>query len=755
MDFRARYKFDVNKDLLGKGDCSRVYRANDTLLERVVALKFFTSNASEQYQVLNEIKKLIRFEHPNLCKYYDVEVFTSRNIMGEQERVEVGIMEYLDAGDFKSFVAAHPEFTDKLLVDVLNGLSYLHKRGIVYRGLKPQNMLIKMIDEKPVAKITDFRASKLINGSKENSSALPGPIEYIAPEQFNPKKYGINGKIATNLDLWSFGLIVYETLQAEPLFGSRSAGVSAEQIMANILNDDYLAKVEAAPPKYRTILRRCLVKEAAKRVQNAADLIPLFEGAVQSRPHVFVTPQAAYPKIVDPVHKKAFSDPKPGPGKEPELPVSEDHSLHKPLQDHTTPTVQGLEGLEKTKEFKQPSPAKVDVNRPVITADNRLADEPIRLNPQQDGQTVTTQLIDLNQPRPTSPEKITPVLAEEPTPAVMPVDSAFAENRRPYKSFKPAAGNKEEKPNASWKSIASGLLLVVSFTALILSSPNDIPVSVQSRNKPAAVQVHPSAPMLPQMVDVSGGVFLMGYDGKDATDPEKPVHPVLVSDFSIGKYEVTIGEFRNFIAATGYQTTAEREKSTFIYDNNGNSRQATVNWQYDINGNRIDSAQANLPVVHVSWYDAVAYCNWLSEKTNKKYRLPTEAEWEYTARGGNKSQLFDLTGANSLSVISWNGDNSGNTYHPVGGKKPNELGLFDMIGNVYEWCADWYDEHAYRSGSAENPTGPKSGNKKVIRGGSWYRDGGPEYYRPTIRFLLDPKERGAKVGFRVCISSEK
>src|SRR5919205_235555 len=147
MDFQQRYVFDPQTDLLGKGGFSKVYRATDTLLERTVALKFFTANAADKYQILNEIKRAIRFEHPNLCKYYDVAVLSSVNILGETERTEVGIMEYIDAGDFKTFTKNNPEYIDKLLVDVLKGLAYLHKHGIVHRDLKPQNILIKMVDD--------------------------------------------------------------------------------------------------------------------------------------------------------------------------------------------------------------------------------------------------------------------------------------------------------------------------------------------------------------------------------------------------------------------------------------------------------------------------------------------------------------------------------------------------------------------------------------------------------------------------------
>lgn len=760
MDFRARYKFDVEKDFLGKGEFSRVYRATDILLERVVALKFFTTSTSESHQILNEIKKVIHFEHPNLCKYYDVEVLSSRNIIGEEERIEVGIMEYLDGGSFKSFVRAQPQFTDKLLIDVLNGLSYLHNEGIVHRDLKPQNILIKMVNDKPVAKITDFKNSRLINSIEDDLEALPGTIEYIAPEQFSPKKYGIGGKIATNLDLWSFGLIVYEALNGAPLFGSRSAGISAEQIMTNILNDDNRAKLEAVPLKYRKILELCLVKDASKRVQNAADLIQLLsDGTVQSGSQVFVTAKTVHPKIVDTGDAKPFAAPKMKQEKKPEagnnvqqrVPesgLSEQHPI--PDEQQQTPDKFVIE-----KGTTQAAAATdEDITRPLTVAGNRLTDETSNLHTEQNRYGDTRQHTDINNVRSTPAREVMPDLSEKIKTTAKRGFSTEERNKKsfPDKPFKPGARDRAAKRSNSWKSRAIGLVLITVFIALILFKSDDDPVSVQTGNRQSTGQVQKPDSMLSQMVEVSGGVFLMGFDGKGATEPEKPVHPVIVSDFYIGKYEVTIGEFRKFIAATDYRTTAEQEGSSFIYNAGGTSQKAGVNWRYDINGNMINAAQDNLPVVHVSWYDAVAYCKWLSEKMGRDCRLPTEAEWEYAALGGKKN-ILNLSGDSSLSEVSWNGENSGSVYHQVGGKKPNALGLYDMIGNVYEWCADWYDEKAYRSGKAENPTGPDSGSKKVIRGGSWYRDGGPEYYRPTIRFLLDPKERGAKVGFRVCVSS--
>jgi len=155
----------------------------------------------------------------------------------------------------------------------------------------------------------------------------------------------------------------------------------------------------------------------------------------------------------------------------------------------------------------------------------------------------------------------------------------------------------------------------------------------------------------------------------------------------------------------------------------------------------------NYPMYYVNWLDAQEFCKKLSEITGKRYTLPTEAQWEYAARGGNKSQGYKYSGSDTIGNAAWYADNSGSLSHSVKQKQPNELGLYDMSGNVYEWCSDWHDSYSWNSQT--NPTGPLYGNLRVLRGGSW---GGNEMgSRVSSRGCDYPSFRGSTYGFRVVV----
>lgn len=215
-----------------------------------------------------------------------------------------------------------------------------------------------------------------------------------------------------------------------------------------------------------------------------------------------------------------------------------------------------------------------------------------------------------------------------------------------------------------------------------------------------------------ELIRVEGGTFLMGGQDNEAQENEKPVHEVKVDSFYIGKYPVTQVQYRKIM-----------------------------------NNNPSHFRGDNLPVEQVSWDDALEFCHRLSDQTGKTYRLPTEAEWEYAARGGQKTRGYKYAGSNNLDTVAYHTSIGGGTTRSVGSKNANELGLYDMSGNVREWCQDWYDDKYYAISPERNPKGPEMGTKRVLRGGSW--DTGPVYCQVAFRHYKTPDSRSYRYGFRV------
>ncbi|MGB0840144.1 MAG: serine/threonine-protein kinase, partial [Chitinophagales bacterium] len=281
MKFRDRYKFDPRKDLIGKGGFARVFKAIDTVRKREVALKFYHGVESDKYDIISEINRMEDIVHPNLIRYYDATYIESINALGERERIQVGIMEYANAGDIGEFFSQKRSvaLTHNVVLGILKGLKHLHEQGIAHRDLKPKNILLSHKNNRLHAKIADFGISKRIGTEDASmSSQLLGSVEYMSPEQFAPAVYGIDGRFDLNADLWAFGIIVYEIFSQRLPFGSRTKGITYEQILNNILFQDLNIDYRPLAEPYRTIVRRCLVKKATERARSAAELVDFLEG---------------------------------------------------------------------------------------------------------------------------------------------------------------------------------------------------------------------------------------------------------------------------------------------------------------------------------------------------------------------------------------------------------------------------------------------------------------------------------------------
>jgi len=242
-----------------------------------------------------------------------------------------------------------------------------------------------------------------------------------------------------------------------------------------------------------------------------------------------------------------------------------------------------------------------------------------------------------------------------------------------------------------------------------------------------------------RMVRVEGGTYKMGSKDSDKTadNDEQKEHDVTIKTFDISKFEVTVWEWKQYTKA------------------NKLSMPAKPDWGW----------QDNYPINGITWEEAIAYCNWLSKKEKLQpvyskqgpnyvcnfkangYRLPTEAEWEFAAKGGVKSKGYKFSGGNDANEVAWHKAISKNSPHTVGTKLPNELGLYDMSGNVWEWCWDWYNKDYYKIEKGDNPKGPEMGERRTVRGGSW--DSQVNYLRPANRISTPQNKTHEFYGFRV------
>ena len=232
-----------------------------------------------------------------------------------------------------------------------------------------------------------------------------------------------------------------------------------------------------------------------------------------------------------------------------------------------------------------------------------------------------------------------------------------------------------------------------------------------------------------KLVLIPKGTFMMGSpESEEGRDKNENQHEVTISkEYYLGVCEVTQAQYEKVLG-----------KNPSLC-------------QGALDGNE----NADRPVEKVSWDDAVEFCTKLSDlpeekKVGRVYRLPTEAQWEYACRAGSKTAYSFGESSQSIGDYAWCFENSNNPTHPVGQKKPNAWGLYDMPGNVFEWCSDWYDQYP-KGAVGDDPTGPKEGSRRVYRGGAWRYDAA--LCRSAIRFRADPSDRNVNLGFRVALSS--
>lgn len=324
----------------------------------------------------------------------------------------------------------------------------------------------------------------------------------------------------------------------------------------------------------------------------------------------------------------------------------------------------------------------------------------------------------------------------QPPQLLTPADGNLASNKKPSFSWQKVNGAEiYELAIANNNTFQNPVIHEKSLTGTIYTAKVDLTdgsywwrVKIKNRSDWSKYRKFTVGPLV-DMLLVQGGTFTMGDTWGDGYSDEKPTHQVTLSSFYISKYEITQAQY---LAVMG------TNPSSFSGDNK--------------------------PVERVSWYDAVTFCNKLSQQegltpaytingtnvnwdtTANGYRLPTEAEWEYAARGGSQSQGYKYSGSDNPDDVAWYSNNSGSQTHDVGTKQTNELGIYDMSGNVWEGCWDWYNASYYSISPGNNPKGPASGTRRVLRGGSWLNL--TDLVRSAVRGRDGPDSRGYNGGFR-------
>jgi formylglycine-generating enzyme len=253
---------------------------------------------------------------------------------------------------------------------------------------------------------------------------------------------------------------------------------------------------------------------------------------------------------------------------------------------------------------------------------------------------------------------------------------------------------------------------------------------------------------LPNLARIPAGEFLMG--AADGAEDERPVHPVSVSEFFIGRFAVTNDEYARFVRATGHPAPSLRALPLVA----GGGRDALfkeLSAPYVWTDDTPPAARGSHPVVLVTFEDAVAYCRWLSKAIERMVRLPTEAEWEKAARGGVEGQQYPWGDEIDPSRCNFLDDTAAKRERgtrPTGTYPPNGFGLCDVAGNVWEWISDWYGREYYRGDEMNDPVGPPGGNMRIVRGGSWVNSD-LNMLRCAYRHKVPPDTYAYSIGFRV------
>ncbi len=670
-------------EVLGKGSFGTVVKGLDEKLRRFAAIKLMSpllaATSAPRKRFLREARSAAAVRHQNVVAIYAV----------EDKPTPYLVMEYIAGQTLQERLDATgpldlPDVT-RLGRQIAEGLAAAHATGLIHRDIKPSNILLEHGIEH--VKITDFGLARAADdASISRSGLIAGTPMYMAPEQARGES------IDHRADLFSLGSVLYTMCTGRPPF--RAANTMA--VLKRVTEDTPRPIREIIPevPEWLCdLIARLHAKDPAGRFTSAQEVADVLAQ------HAAESQRSSGPRTAAGVETEVFQ---PGP---------------------------------KTKPV---------IRRPGFRKRGWLAAAAVLLVLFGClGFTEATGVTDFRGTviRLFSPEGTLVVEVDDPEVSVKVDGSDIVITGAGAREIRLKPGHYTVEASKNGKLVRQELVNVTRDGRPVVRITREAPegtkvaganANVPVRDRPEAVpptgkEITNSIAM--KLVPIPAGEFLMGSpdSDKDAQDDEKPQHRVRITrPFYLGATEVTVGQFRRVVEAAGYKTEAER-------NGQGGSHWSaeTRKWVQDSGHTWRNPGFAQTdehPVVQVTWNDAIAYCNLLNEREGLKpfegYRLPTEAEWEYACRAGSSTLYSFDDDAVRLGEFAWHRENSSGQTHPVGRKRPNAWNLYDMHGNVWEWCQDWYDENYYGQSPVADPASPPDGDSMTDRGGSWQTSAG-------------------------------
>ncbi len=753
-------------DLLGKGGWGAVFRAEDRKYSpvRPVALKaiFTTATADEvaRKRIEREARLGVELAHPNVVRIWEFD---------EDMQIYFLIMELVDGGDLNSLRAKQPnerftlEAALPLLRNIADGLDYLHSKGIIHRDLKPSNLLWRPDENR--LKISDFGLSKtardsiLLSGAKVPT--ISGTDPYMAPEIWDvgePSKEG---------DLYAMGIIAYEMLKGDPPF--RGPNYPDQH------RNSKVPPIPGIPTHAQTAIQTALEKEPSKRFENATEFVDALEAkkstaktkrsiapfliaavvavalvvaGMQLWPRLMSTPSTPeeMTEEITPQQTEEIAEQQTTPAEAQPTQYREQEPTSLPAQASTLQSridslLIAANGHLQANRLTSPAGGNAyDAYREVLRLDgdntsaqrglSEIADRYEGLGDRERGQSdyddaiaYYQQALEIGGANSSISSKISSCRSSQQAAEVARYEQLGdqARNNRDWSSAIQHYERAIEVGGAN-TSISSKISACQTSQREAEAAAAEAERRRREQEELARAGTISNGPLSNmRFVYIPAGSFTMGSPNNEEGryDNEGPQHRVTLDAFEMMTTEVTQAMWQEVMGSNPSRFT-------------GNT---------------------NHPVEQVSWNDIQEFITRLNQRDpGKGYRLPTEAEWEYACRAGTTTRFYSGNSDSDLSGAGWYSGNSNSTTHPVGQKSANAWGLYDMHGNVWEWCSEWYGENYYSSSPQSNPQGPSSGQYRVLRGGSWY--GNTRGCRAAARLGNRPFNRNNSNGFRVVGSAQ-